>query len=135
MFKLKYSSKKLIVLLFFLLLLCSMQASAACTAVYVGQDVSADGSIIFARSNDFPNVSGNHITVTPRVENTPGRFVPVDLKGDVKTELPATTYKYTATPFLNSTMAAHKIGLDAATCTNEYGVAMTMSVSSYLNNA
>ena len=133
--KLKYSYKKLIVLSFFLLLLCSMQASAACTAVYVGQDVSDDGSIIFARSNDFRGVLGDHITVSPRVENTPGRFVPVDFKGTVKTELPATTYKYTATPFMNSTMEAHKFGLDAAACTNEYGVAMSMSVSSYLNNA
>jgi len=30
-----------------------MQASAACTAVIVGSDVSADGSTIIARSNDI----------------------------------------------------------------------------------
>ena len=73
------------VLSFFLLLLCSMQASAACTAVYVGQDISDDGSIIFARSNDLRGVLGDHITVSPRVENTPGRFVPVDFNGTLKT--------------------------------------------------
>ena len=38
------------------LLVCTMQTSAACTAVYVGSDVSADGSIILARSNDKQDV-------------------------------------------------------------------------------
>ncbi|MBE6491263.1 MAG: dipeptidase [Methanobrevibacter sp.] len=51
--KIKYLSKKYIALVFCLLLLCSMQASAACTAVIVGSDVSADGSTIIARSNDI----------------------------------------------------------------------------------
>ena len=65
--------KKVIILVFCGLLVFSMQACAACTAVYVGPDVSADGSIIFARSNDYEAVWGNHITVTPRVENVSGR--------------------------------------------------------------
>ena len=82
--ELKHSSKKLIVLILCGLMLCSMQASsAACTAVYVGSDVSADGSVIFARSNDFQDVWGNHITVTPRVDNESGRFMPISDDGTV----------------------------------------------------
>lgn len=107
MLELKFLSKKLIVVVSCLLPVCSMQACAACTAVYVGSDVSADGSIIFARSNDYPEVWGNHITVTPRVENDSGQLMPVSADGNIKTEIPATTYKYTATPYMNSTVACN----------------------------
>ena len=132
MLELKYTSKKLIFLVLFGLLMCSMQACAACTAVYVGPDVSDDNSTIIARTNDYPEVWGNHITVTPRVENEPGRLMPVSVDGNIKTELPETTYKYTATPFMNSTTAANEEAVyDAAACTNEYGVAMTMSVTAF----
>ena len=133
MAKFKYLSKKFIVLLFCGLLLSSMPACAACTAVYVGSDVSADGSAIIARSNDYQEVWGNHITVTPRVENEPGRMMPVSDDGKVKTEIPATTYKYTATPYMNSTMELNNCSCDASVCTNEYGVSMTMSVTAFPN--
>jgi dipeptidase len=132
---LKY--KKFMILVFCGLLVFSMQASAACTAVYVGQDVSADGSIIFARSNDLQGeVGGNHITVTPRVENESGRTMPVSVDGKIKAPIPETTYKYTATPYMNSTIVAFEEGVpDAAVCTNEYGVAMTMSITAFQNEA
>lgn len=110
-----------------------MQACFACTAVYVGSEVSADGSVIFARSNDYQEVWGNHITITPRVENQPGRFMPVNDNGSVQTEIPATTYKYTATPYMNSTLAYKQGSPDAAACTNEYGVSMSMSVTAFPN--
>ena len=111
-----------------------MQASSAeCTAVYVGSEVSSDGSVIFARSNDFQEVFGNHISVTPRVENESGRFMPVSMDGKVKTEIPQTTYQYTATPFMNSSREYSGLGLDAAACTNEYGVSMSMSVTAFPN--
>ena len=111
-----------------------MQASAACTGIYVGKDASADGSTIIARSNDYSVDWGNHITITPHVDNSPGRSMPVSADGEVKTEIPATTYKYTATPYMDSTELSNTTGCDAAACTNEYGVSMTMSVSAYLNN-
>ena len=135
MFEFKYLPKKSIFLVLCVLLVCSMQACSACTAVYVGQDVSADGSIIVARSNDYQEVFANHITVTPRVENEPGRLMPVSPDGKVKTEIPATTYHYTATPYMNSTVVRNDGLIDSATCTNEYGVAMTMSVTAFSNNA
>lgn len=115
MLEFKYFPKKLIFLVLCVLLVCSMQACSACTAVYVGQDVSADGSIIVARSNDYQEVFANHITVTPRVENEPGRLMPVSPDGKVKTEIPATTYHYTATPYMNSTVVRNDGVQDAAT--------------------
>ena len=134
MLGLNYLPKKLVFLLFCVLLLCSMQACFACTGVYVGSDVSDDGSIIVARSNDYPAVWGNHITVTPGVENESGRTMSVSVDGNVKTEIPETTYKYTATPYMNSTVALNNESVyDAAACTNEYGVVMTMSVTAYSN--
>lgn len=134
--KIKYLSKKLIILILFSVLLCSMQACAACTGVYVGQDVSEDGSVIFARSNDSGGVWGNHVTVTSAVENESGRTMPVSLDGSVQVEIPETTYKYTATPFMNSTVANLDLPtIDAAACTNEYGVVMSMSVTAYANDA
>lgn len=135
MLGLKHFSKILVVLLLCGLLVCGMQTCTACTAVYVGPDVSADGSTIIARSNDFQDVWASHLTVTPRVENQPGRFMPLSMDGKVKVELPATTYKYTATPFMNSTMVDTQMSSDSAACTNEYGVAMTMSITAFSNNA
>ena len=131
----KHFTKILVVFLLCGLLVCGMQTCAACTAVYVGSDVSADGSIIMARANDWQDVVGSHMTVTPRVDNQPGRFMPLSKDGKVKVELPATTYKYTATPDMNSSRTSPEGGLDAAACTNEYGVAMTMSVTAFPNNA
>ena len=136
MLELKFLSKKLLLLVLCGLLVCSMQACAACTGLYVGSDVSDDGSIIVARSNDYPAVWGNHITVTPEVENEPGRLMPVSSDGSVKTEIPETTYQYTATPYMNSTLVAvDQVAHDAAASTNEHGVVMTMSVTAYLNDA
>jgi dipeptidase len=133
--EIKYLSKKSMAFILCVLLLCSVQTSAACTAVYVGSDVSTDGSVIIARSNDYPDVWGNHITVTPRVENEPGRFMPVSADGSVQTEIPSTTYKYTAMPLMNSTTENNSFSHDAAACTNEYGVSITMSVTAFPNNA
>ncbi len=135
MIKFKYFSKKSIILILCLVILCSMQACAACTAVYVGSDASDDGSVIVARSNDYPAVWANHIEVTPAVENQPGRVMPVTEYGTVKTEIPANTYKYTSTPYMDSTVAATGYSHDAAAATNEKGVAMTMSVTAYANSA
>ncbi len=83
------------------LLLLAVTASA-CTTVYVGREVSDDGTVILAKSNDYQDVWGNCVAVTERVENTPGRVMPVDNGGTVLAELPATTYRYTSTPFMDT---------------------------------
>ena len=107
----------------------------ACTAVYVGQDASDDGTIMLARSNDYQDVWANYVTIIERVENKPGRTMPVDHDATVLAPLPDTTYRYTATPWMDSTVASNGSDRDATVCTNEYGVAMTMSVTAFSNSA
>ena len=107
--------------------------AAACTAVYVGKDVSADGTTIMAKSNDYGDNFANHVVVEKAVKNKPGRKMPIDQTGTVFTEIPATTYKYVCTPFMASTMAYNKLSRDATICSNEMGVNMLMSITSFSN--
>ncbi len=113
--------------------LVAVPAAYACTAVYVGSQASDDGTIIMAKSNDYQAVWANYMTVTDAVENEPGRTMPIDNEATVFTELPAHTYKYTATPSMDSTTAANGLGHDATVCTNECGVSMIMSVTAFSN--
>ena len=39
----------------------------ACTAVYVGPEASAGGTLLMAKSNDYQDVWANYITVVERV--------------------------------------------------------------------
>ncbi len=113
---------------------CAFAApAAACTAVYVGADASADGTAIIAKSNDYQQVYGNYIEVTEHVDNQPGRTMPVDNDKTVFAELPATTYRYTSTPFLDSTVEENGLGRDATVCANEKGVSMLMSITAFSN--
>ena len=107
----------------------------ACTAVYVGKAVSADGTVIMAKSNDYQDVWANYVTITPRVENTPVRTMPVDNAATVFAPLPADTYRYTSTPWMDSATAVNGLGKDATICANEYGVTMIMSITSFSNEA
>ena len=116
--------------------ICAGAAQAyACTAVYVGSKASADGTVIMAKSNDYQDVWANYVTITERVENKSGRTMPVDNDKTVFTALPDTTYRYTSTPWMASATAANGLGSDATVCTNEYGVAMIMSITSFSNAA
>ncbi len=118
------------------LLLCAGAIQAyACTAVYVGSQASDDGTVIMAKSNDYQDVWANYVTITERVENKPGRTMPVDNDKTVFAALPSTTYRYTSTPWMASATAANGLGSDATVCTNEYGVAMIMSITSFSNEA
>lgn len=120
-----------------IMILCTFMAltcqSHACSSIYVGSEVSADGTTIITRSNDHQGVSGNNIIVVERVENEAGRTMPVDEEGKTLAELPDTTYKYVATPYMDSVLSDELAPRDAAVCTNEYGVAMTMSVTAFSN--
>ena len=122
----------LAVLVFFVL---NSSTSYACTGVYIGKEASADGTFILARSNDCPKIFATRMMTVPRVERDPGREMPVDNNSAVFAQLPETTYKYTATPFMDSTMSISGTGMDDAVCVNEYGVAMTMSVTAFSNEA
>ena len=117
-------------------LICMLSFSAsACTAVYIGKEVSADGNCIIARSNDTQGVFPTRVMVVPRVEQYPGRSMPVDSESSVFAEVPETTFKYTGTPLMDSAVLENGSGMDDAVCINEYGVAMTMSVTAFSNKA
>lgn len=107
----------------------------ACTAVYVGSDVSEDGTVIMAKSNDYQDVWANYITITERVENEPGRTMPVDNGRTVFAPIPETTNRYTSTPWMDSATKINGLGSDATICANEYGVSMIMSITSFSNKA
>ena len=115
--------------------LCGAVDAHACTAVYVGSEVSDDGTTIIGKSNDYQDVWANYVTVTERVENKPGRTMPVDNGATVFAELPATTYRYTSTPWMDGATAVNGLGRDATVCANECGVVMIMSITSFSNVA
>ena len=104
---------------------CGVISAWGCTGVYIGKDVSVDGSVILARSNDTQGVLPNYIDITERVENVPGRTLPVDLAKTVWADIPATTYRYTSTPFMDSAKVEKVFGRDVAAVSNEYGVIMS----------
>ena len=107
--------------------------SFACTAVYVSPEASADGTVLIAKSNDYQDVWRNYVTVTERVENVPGRVMPVDNDATVFAPVPATTFRYTSTPWMDSMVAYNGLGKDAI-CANEYGVSMVISITSFSNS-
>ena len=107
--------------------------AGACTEVYVGPGVSADGTVIIARSNDWQQNMATHMTVTERVENVPGRTMPVNDAGTIFAEIPGTTFHYTSTPWMENGTARMEVEKDAAACANEYGVSMSMSVTAFSN--
>lgn len=113
----------------------AVPAAFACTAVYVGSDASVDGTTIMAKSNDHQDVWGNRIDVTEHIDDEPGRTMPIDNDATVFTEIPASTYRYTSTPWMDSTVAYNGLGRDATVCTNEMGVSMLMSITAYSNSA
>ncbi len=119
----------------FLFVYTNSNVAYACTAVYVGSKASDDGTVIMAKSNDYQDVWANHVTITERVENKSGRTMPVDNDKTVFATLPDTTYRYTSTPWMESATALNGLGSDATVCTNEYGVAMIMSITAFSNDA
>lgn len=99
-------------------------SSFACTAVYVGKDVSQDGSTILARSEDQGTGAYNKLfLVVDRVENVSGRTMD-DVQG-FSYPLPATTYKYTMVPDTEGMGDGPYMGA----CTNEYGLSISATVS------
>lgn len=109
-----------------LAMLLGTTSSFACTAVYVGKDVSTDGSTIIARSEDQGTGAYNKMFfVVDRVENVPGRTID-DVQG-FSYALPATTYKYTIVP----DYSAGGDGPYFGACTNEYGLSISGTVSAY----
>ena len=118
----KHFTRLLVTALAAFLLLNSVGSAFACTGLYVGKDVSADGSIIIARCEDIGAVYDKLQTYVPAADGE-GRTMD-DING-FSYPLPAHTYGYTQ-------MEDHPDagdGLYAAVCVNEKGVAITGTVS------
>ncbi len=103
--------------------------ASACTGVYVGKDVSADGSVMIARTEDIASANSKRFIVHPAADHEEG-----DCYTDVfhmSVPYPAHTYRYTATP------ASGFRGLGStpygAAGFNELGVAATSTITAYPN--
>lgn len=125
----------LFVLLMFALMLVIPTTAHACTGVYVGSEVSEDGTILLGKSNDYPDVWPNFVTVVEHVENMLGRTMPINDDDSICAEIPAKTYHYTATPWMDSMRTSAGLEMDATVCANECGVSMLMSVTAFTNQA
>ena len=100
-------------------------SALACTGVYVGKDVSDQGTYLLARSEDQGQSDYNKMfLVQPRVDNVPGRFIE-DTATGFKIPLPDTTWQYTYVP----DYTRGDDGMYPGSCTNEYGVSITGTVS------
>ena len=100
-------------------------SALACTGVYVGKDVSDQGTYIIARSEDQGQSDYNKMfLVQPHVDNVPGRYIE-DTATGFRIPLPATTYQYTYVP----DYTRGDDGMYPGSCTNEYGVSVTGTVS------
>lgn len=98
----------------------------ACTAMYVGKNVSENGNAVLCRSVDSHPQNGISCYVeSPRIENQPGRSYDYDAI-NFHWPLPDTTYKYTAVAF-DSKTEVHC----ANECINEYGLTVTATVTCY----
>ena len=87
--------------------------------------VSDQGTYIIARSEDQAQSDYNKMfMVQPRVENVPGRVI-LDTATGFEIPLPDTTYKYTYVP----DYTRGEDGMYPGSCTNEYGVSITGTVS------
>lgn len=104
-------------------LVLSSTSALACTGLYVGKDVSADGSTIIARSEDISPADYDKLHFVVPHSDEPGRVLE-DING-FSYPLPATTYQYTTM----SDYATAGDGMYAAVCTNEMGVSVTGTVS------
>ncbi|MDO5847209.1 MAG: C69 family dipeptidase [Methanocorpusculum sp.] len=118
------------VLFILLLIPAVVPVSADCTGVYVGKDVSADGTTIIARSCDAHPIGINSsVCILERVENTPGRYI--EGTNGFVWPLPDTTWKYTA---------VHKGVVDdeqlwGTGTANEWGLAVSATVTAYSSDA
>lgn len=116
----------------FLVLTVIMLASSvalACTGVYVGKEVSADGSVMIARTEDIASANSKRFIVHPAADHEEGECYTDVFKMSVP--YPAHTYRYTATP------ASQYRGIGntpyGAAGFNELGVAATSTITAYPN--
>ena len=101
----------------------------ACTGIYAGRFATTKGTILLGHTVDSGAWTKCHrFSVTPRVENVPGR-VYRSARNEFRWTLPATTWKCLSMPRLSSFGDG---GMDSA-CVNERGLAVSGTVTGYAN--
>ena len=118
---------KLIALCLALTMIMSTVSAFGCTGLYIGKDVSADGSTIVGRSEDQGRGFYNkRFEVQPRVKEKGRYYVDEGEEQEgFKVALPETTYKYTYVPDSSDLGDGEYPG----TCTNEYGLVVVGTIS------
>ena len=101
----------------------------ACTGVYVGKDVSVDGSAMIARTEDISSANNKRFIVHPAKDHAEGECY-TDAYG-LSVPYPSHSYGYSATPASEH----HGIGKTpyGAAGFNELGVAATSTITAYPN--
>ncbi len=110
-----------------LVMLFSTATTFACTGMYVGKDVSAEGTTLIARSEDQGGGSYNKMFYVIPAEKKAGRYF-VDEGEDqngFKVALPEETYKYTT--LADASDAGD--GIYPGSCMNEFGVSIVGTIS------
>ena len=121
---------KIIALTLALTMILTTSGAFACTGMYIGKDVSAEGTTVVARSEDQGRGAYNKLfKVKPRVTKA-GRYYE-DTANGLKVALPKTTYKYTYVPDSYDL----EDGEYPASCTNEYGLVSVGTVSTGVKEA
>ncbi|MCF7934752.1 MAG: C69 family dipeptidase [Synergistales bacterium] len=103
--------------------------AAACTAVYAGSDVTADGSVLIARNEDYGSANWpKHMVVRPREEHKAGAMQ--EFVTGLAVPWPSVGYRYTAVPDWDPSWGPFE---EAGV--NEKGVAVSATLSAESNEA
>ena len=103
--------------------------SENCTGIYVGREVSQDGTTIIARCADtHPLTVSQYLNIQEAVSDVSGRFA--EGSSGFRWELPASTYRYISVP--RPAMLGKGLHWDSAAM-NECGLTVTATVSSYIS--
>ncbi len=121
--------KKLMALTTMVLLLFSFTTSLACTGIVVGKNATDDGSFIIGRTEDISSAYHKNFLVNPGVVGE-GTKTFTDPYNGFTIELPATSFKWT----MVSDVVEHDDGQYPQACMNEFGVAISATVSTAVND-
>lgn len=122
--------KKIMAFILTLLLLLPSISAMACTGIIVGKKATDDGSFITGRSEDISSAYHKNFMVNPATQGE-GTVTLSDPYNGFEIALPAAAYKWT----MVSDVAEHDDGQYPQACMNEFGVTITATVSTRVNDA